>query len=163
MIVIADTSVILNLCRIGRVELLQALFSEVYAPREVADEFTRIVSTYPLFAGMFFPSWIGIREVSGSLKKDHPQLNLDAGESAAIQLAIESKANAVLLDERLGREAAMMLGLQVLGILGVLLLAKQCGLLGSVRPVLDELQSRSRFWLSEKAREKFLFLAEETD
>ncbi|MCW0220664.1 MAG: DUF3368 domain-containing protein [Prosthecobacter sp.] len=161
MIVVADTSVILNLCQVGLHSLLKDLFEEVLAPLEVAEEFARIVKEYPLFGGVSFPEWIQVEATEQTLRMRAPWVQLDSGESAAIELALEKKADALLLDELQGRKVAEMLGVEVLGILGILLRAKQAGCLKLLRPVLDDLQMRSRFWLSAKAREKILILADE--
>jgi len=66
-----------------------------------------------------------------------------------------------LLDERRGREAANQLGLRVIGILGVLLQAKNAGLLRAVGPVLDDLQREAGFWIAEPLRRQVLGLANE--
>ncbi|TDU81626.1 hypothetical protein EI77_00936 [Prosthecobacter fusiformis] len=162
MIVVADTSVILNLCQVGLHPLLKELFEVVYAPIEVAEEFDRITAAYPLFGGVTFPQWIQVLQTSHSLENRAPWAQLDRGESAAIELALEHQADAVLLDEQQGRKVAEALGLEVVGILGVLFRAKQASHLKLLRPVLDDLQNRSRFWLSARTREKILQLADET-
>jgi uncharacterized protein len=70
---------------------------------------------------------------------------LDKGESEAIALAVELKADWTLLDEREGRKVAKSLGLKVTGILGILLCAKQAGELESLQPVIDNLISKAGF------------------
>jgi predicted nucleic acid-binding protein len=67
---------------------------------------------------------------------------LDPGEAAAISIALKTRVDAVLLDERLGRRVATQFGLPVVGTLAILLRAKQAGLLVGVRPVLDEMVGR---------------------
>ena len=74
--------------------------------------------------------------------------SIDAGEAEAIVLALERQANLLLVDEKLGREAAKTLGLRVTGLLGVLAEAKQARLIERVKPVLDELISEARFWVT---------------
>jgi len=58
MIVVADTSVILNLCRVGHEQLLQQLFKRVLVPEEVAGEFVRLAKTQKRFTGLLLPGWI---------------------------------------------------------------------------------------------------------
>lgn len=65
---------------------------------------------------------------------------LDAGESEAIVLARESGAKLILLDDRAARRKARTLGLPMIGTLGVLLMAKDRGLLPLLKPLLDTLQ-----------------------
>jgi uncharacterized protein len=73
---------------------------------------------------------------------------LDLGEAEAIALALEKRADLVLVDERLGRRAARALGLRVTGLLGVLAEAKRAGLIERVKPVIEDLQERAGFWIS---------------
>jgi len=70
---------------------------------------------------------------------------LDRGEAKAIALSIELKADWTLLDEREGRKVAKSLGLNVTGILGILLRAKQLDELESLQPVIDDLVNKAGF------------------
>lgn len=60
MIVVADTSVLINLCSVGEGALIGRLFQEVLIPPEVAQEFARLVSAVPRFAGLALP--LGIQQ-----------------------------------------------------------------------------------------------------
>src|SRR5438045_271943 len=73
--------------------------------------------------------------------------NLESGEAEAIVLAIERRADILLVDERRGRRIAAAAGLKATGLLGVLAGAKQAGLIDLVKPVLDELIQTARFWI----------------
>jgi len=75
---------------------------------------------------------------------------LDPGESEAIVLALEIQADLILMDEDLGRKIALHYHLQPLGILGILLKAKQAGLIVAVKPLMDNLISQARFFYSSK-------------
>ena len=76
------------------------------------------------------------------------ELSLDAGEAAAIVLALEKKAAFVLIDEFDGRKAAKSLGLVVVGVLGLLVHAKQGGLIPAVLPLVDVLVRDIEFHIS---------------
>jgi hypothetical protein len=75
--------------------------------------------------------------------------DLDKGESESIALALEMKADLVLLDDKEGRHAAKRLGLEVLGVVGVLLLARSRNEIDQVKPHLDALRQRAGFYLSD--------------
>src|SRR5205814_2263592 len=146
MIVVADTSVILNLCRVQQERLLQQLYHRVLIPSRVALEFENLAGKLPRFSGLVLPGWIGVLPDPTSLPDQIAQANLDAGESAAIALCLNEKADAILMDEALGRRLAEQLGLRVVGILGVLVQARRHGLVPKVRDVLDQLDKEASFW-----------------
>jgi len=75
-----------------------------------------------------------------------------AGEAEAIVLAREIGDALVLMDERMGRAAAIRLGLRVTGLVGVLIEARERGLLADAEAVLEALHQRAGFWLSEELR-----------
>ena len=89
------------------------------------------------------------------------EATLDPGESEAIALSIEMSADLLLLDERAGRVAADRAGLRVTGVLGVLLRAKQNGHIQAVKPEVEALRTRARFFLSRQMERNFLNLAGE--
>jgi uncharacterized protein len=161
VIVVADTSVIINLCRVGHENLLRRLFQEVVIPPEVAMEFTRLTASIPRFAGLKLP--LGIRQQSAASLDSivRNAQGLDSGEAAALSLAVEIHADAVLIDERRGYEVAVQLGLRTIGILGILLRAKSSGFIPAVKPILDALRHDAGFWLSEALQKQVLAAAGE--
>lgn len=161
MIVVADTSVLINLCRIGRAEILPQLFREVVIPPEVAGEFNSLAGRVPRFAALSLPPWLRQQSPAKNPRFMLELASLGPGETAALALALEIQADAVLLDERLGHDAAMRLGLKVIGLLGLLLQAKASGLLAAVSPELDALRNEAGFWISDRLRVKVLRLAKE--
>jgi predicted nucleic acid-binding protein len=86
---------------------------------------------------------------------------VDQGEAEAIGLALQSKADVLLIDERKARQLAAYLELGVVGLLDVLQEAKQRQLITSVKPILDDLITRARFRLSHKLYQRTLFAAGE--
>lgn len=161
MIVVADTSVILNLCFLRHESLLLQLFGSVHVPFQVEVEFVRLASVDTRFAGLEFPSFI---------QRTQPQITshawshspvLHAGEVAALSLALELGAELVLMDEAEGRAAAALLNLKTMGLLGILLQAKRQGLITAVAPLLDRLQNEARFWIAPSLREALLQAAGE--
>jgi predicted nucleic acid-binding protein len=89
------------------------------------------------------------------------QMELDEGEAEAIVLTKELAADLVLLDERRGRVVASRLGLRFVGLLGVLIEAKQKGSIPAVKAVLDDLVAKAGFWVSQQLYARVLQAAGE--
>ncbi len=107
--------------------------------------------------------WIQVRSLSditiaNQLQRDR---GLDAGEANAIALALELQADDLLIDERLGRQEARQLGLSIIGILGILVTAKQRNLIPKVQPVMDALIHQARFRVSSQLYQRVLDLSNE--
>jgi predicted nucleic acid-binding protein len=156
MIVVADTSVILNLCRVQHEHLLQQLFRRVLIPSLVSSEFQRLAGAQSRFAGLVLPAWIDVLPDPQSLPVQITQANLDAGESAAIALCLNEKADALLIDETLGRRVAQNLGLRTIGLLGVWVQSHQQKLISNVRVLLDRLEKEAGFWVAPGLRMRVL-------
>jgi predicted nucleic acid-binding protein len=75
---------------------------------------------------------------------------VDRGEAEAIGLAVQLKADVLLIDERQARQLAQYLELNVVGLLDVLHEAKQRQLIPLIKPVLDDLLTHARFRVSRK-------------
>jgi predicted nucleic acid-binding protein len=161
MIVVADTSVILNLCCIQHEQLLQQLFNRVLIPTQVADEFTRLTQTQKRFLNLILPDWIEILPAPQAFPAEVVQANLDIGESAAIALCLNRNADALLIDESLGRSVAKKLGIRTIGILRVLIQARNRELIPSVKILLDRLEREAGFWMAPDLRNQVLQLAGE--
>jgi uncharacterized protein len=156
VIVVTDTSVILNLCLLRQENLLIALFGKILAPIEVVAEFERLAATDPRFSGLVFPPFIHQLTAADSVAALARDARLHKGELSALALAMEHRADAVLMDERAGRSAAAALGLKVFGLLGILLAAHHRSLVPALSPLLDRLQNEARFWISPSLRETVL-------
>jgi predicted nucleic acid-binding protein len=152
MIVVSDTSPILSLALIGRLELLRDLYGTLVIPDAVRSE---IIATGQGGAREVAQvDWIIIRPTEHDVV-----LKLLLRE--AIGLALQFKADLLLIDERKARQLAAYLELGVAGLLDVLQEAKRRQLITSVKPVLDELIARARFRLSHKLYQRTLFTAGE--
>jgi hypothetical protein len=161
MVVVADTSVLLNICRIRQEQLLPALFHEVWIPLAVRDEFNRHAQTTARFRGLILPGWIKVSAPLTIAAEVTACPDLDAGESEALTLSLQMRAAAILIDESAARSAAIRLGVPFIGVVGILLQAKQQGLILVVRPLLDQLEQDAGFWLRRSFREHVLRLAGE--
>jgi predicted nucleic acid-binding protein len=125
--------------------LLKSLYGEITIPSGVENELRQTHATLPDF--------IISRAVSNESEVRRLCLDLDQGEAEAIALAKEIQADFVLIDESLGRQLAIREGVQVIGLLGVLLEAKVCGYISSVRAVTTELEMTAGFRVSDAVKE----------
>jgi predicted nucleic acid-binding protein len=126
MLVVSDSSPINYLIRLRCVEVLPSLFGTVFMPTKVEEELNR--ATTPIEVKVFLasrPVWLVVQPPA----KVERIAKLDAGEEAAISLALELKANLLLIDDGDGRRAASLRGLSVIGLLGVLERAHERGLI----------------------------------
>ncbi|MEM9835182.1 MAG: DUF3368 domain-containing protein [Bacteroidota bacterium] len=75
--------------------------------------------------------------------------DLDLGEAESIALAMELKADYLIIDEKRGRGIAEERGVRIVGVLGILIKAKKEGLIENVSDYIMKLQSVG-MWLNEK-------------
>jgi uncharacterized protein len=161
MIVVSDTSALSNLALVSHLWLLEAIYQTVIIPDAVAKELA--IASNPTIPALLQLGWIQTQPLSHSQLADQLQQErgLDAGEANAIALAFELQADDLLIDERLGRQEALRLGLPIVGILGILLVAKQRSLIPQVQPVMDALIDQARFRISSQLYQRILALAQE--
>ena len=160
VIVVSDTSAISNLIQINQLPLLIKLFSEIVIPPTVFGEVMQL-SQFDISVDQFVNAHkehqIRIQEILDRFDElSELRSFLDQGESEAIILAQELKADWLLIDERLGRKAATQRGLPVIGLLGVLRLAKQENMILHIKPLLNDLKTKAGFWFSDKLYQEVL-------
>jgi uncharacterized protein len=155
VIVVSDTSPISNLLQIGSLELLHQLFGQIIIP-PVDAEVRKLESFSVDITSYSTADWIEIVAPKATEQVAKFMVNLDKGESEAIVVALEQKAEYLLIDERLGTKVAVSEGLQTLGLIGVLMRAKVLDLVKNIRPILTELEEVAGFWINEKLKNKVL-------
>lgn len=161
MIVVSNTSPITNLAAVGQLDLLRKIFGRVIVPDAVVQELTAGGVAWPGAVELAQADWIRVEDVREQYLVDALRLELDYGEAATIVLALQTDAELILLDEQAGRTAARYLGLEVMGVVGILLRAKQHGYIPQVRPLLDALRHQAGFFLSAQVYEHALGLVQE--
>jgi uncharacterized protein len=161
VIVVSNTSPITNLAGIGQFELLRLLYSELYIAQAVWEELHASGREWPGARDVAKADWVRRSRVRNRSLVVSLQRDLDPGEAETIALALEKKADLVLLDEKEGRRAATRLGLRVTGVVGVLLDAKAQSYLRIVQPLLDRLRSEAGFYISDGLYRTALKLAGE--
>ena len=148
MIVVSDTSPLTALLTVGEERLLTKLFDEVVIPLAVRNELLRKHDR--------LPDWLRIASVQDTAHVDKFSQLVDAGEAEAIALALELHADRVLMDERKGRKLATQEGVAVIGLLGVVLLAKRKALIPSARKLLQRMENEAGMYLAPDIRDTAL-------
>jgi uncharacterized protein len=150
MIVVCNTSPITNLAAIAQLDLLRSIYGEIIIPQAVYDELTNVPHSAPGGAEVQTVDWISVRPVLNQTKVSVFRQDVDFGEAEAIALALELAADRLLIDDAAGRAIALREGLQITGVLGILLIARKRGLIDSVRLLLDDLINQAGFWVSDE-------------
>jgi predicted nucleic acid-binding protein len=158
MIVVSDTSPVIALIRINQIQLLPTLFHEVVIPTAVREELSLARFTEEELIIYKSCNWLIEKTVSNTVILN---ADLDKGEAEAIVLAKQLHADFLLIDETAGRKVAMNEGVRIIGVIGLLLVAKEKGLITEVKILIDALIAKSDFWISEKLYKNVLLQAGE--
>ncbi len=155
MIVVSDTSPLRALQALGRADLLQTIYGQVLVPPAVAAE---LAENAPGI-GPFLVSdhaFLSVQMPRDAARIVQLRDSLDIGESQALALALEVRADTVLIDEARGRRMAASLGLKTVGVLAILVQGKKLGLIGRVGPLVSDLESRINFRVSSSLKQRIL-------
>ncbi|MBC7225836.1 MAG: DUF3368 domain-containing protein [Thermoflexales bacterium] len=155
-VIVSNASLLINLARIGHLDLLQAVYNELVIPEAVWEEVV-VAGAGQLGAEQVRQAdWIRVRPVTNRHLVNALRQDLDAGEAEAITLAAELGADLLLMDERLGRETARHLGLRCMGLIGVLVEAKHRGMIRAIKPYLDMLRDIAGFRIRDDLYQRVL-------
>lgn len=161
MIVVSDTTPLIGLSSIGRLEILHELFGDVYIPQAVFDEtVTSGREEGKAKHAVANAAWIHVVEVKDRLAVNILLDEMDLAEVETIILASELNADWVLMDEKKGRRKLSQLNIPKIGTVGILLKAKQLGLVENLKSELENLQ-KSGFSISQLVIEEVLKMAGE--
>lgn len=160
---VSNTSPISNLAWIGHLNLLRAQFREIWIPKAVETELQNVpdATVRKAITEATHQGWLKSRPASDATLVKLLMVELHPGEAEAIALALEKKVEYLLIDEREGRILARQLGLHLTGVLGVLLRAKKKGRITAVKPEIDALKSKARFFIAPELEAAILREAEE--
>lgn len=128
-IIITDTSCFITLEKIGAFEVLHKAFKNIVTTPEIQREY-----------GSELPDWIEIRPVQDLTLQEAFKESVDSGEASAIALAIETSNAILIIDDLKGRKLASRMALNFMGTLGMLVKAKEYGVIPQVKPYLDRIQ-----------------------
>ncbi len=145
--VVADSTCLISLERIGALDILPVLFQPIFIPPEVEREF-----------GVPVP-WLRLEKPVNTALTASLGLLVDKGEAEVIALAKERDIR-VILDDQQARAIAADLNLRVIGTLGCILKARQIGELEAVKPLIERLE-QAGFFLSAALKDEAIRLAGE--
>ena len=148
MIIVSDSTILIGLAKVDRLDLLREAFYEIYVPEEVFKEVTDRGIDKPGAQDIRKSAWIKVRTVKDRTQVNLLMASLDKGEAEVLALSKEMEAELVLLDEEKARKSAVIAGFNVVGLLGILVLAKKLELLDEIKPLIEEL-GRKKFRISD--------------
>lgn len=154
---VSNTTPIISLSSIGKIEILKDLFQEIIIPKAVYDEI-KVKQDYGY--NEVDLSFITVQRIQDTDREKFLLEQLDAGEVQAIVLSKEINADNTIIDENTGYIIAKKSGLNVIRTLSILLKAKEVGIITEVKPLLDEMISKGR-WYSNHVYYSFLKKANE--
>ncbi|MCD8351395.1 MAG: DUF3368 domain-containing protein [Planctomycetaceae bacterium] len=130
-----DTGPLILLAKADLLPMVAQLPYRFIAPQEVMDE---LKTGDDLGYQVVNAPWLDIKPLQSPVP-EIIRATLDKGEAAVIQLALETDISHVCIDDLRGRRIAKAVGLEVIGILGLLGKAKRQGLIPAVAPLIDKL------------------------
>lgn len=156
--IISNTTPILSLLKINKLVLLKELYGKVTIPNAVFQEIEN-GKEKQYYQDLSLLSWIEIADIK-NLESRVYFTDLDDGEAEVLILAKEQNADLVIMDEIIGRRFAKQLEFNLTGTIGILLKAKEKGLINSVTKLLTELTEKGT-WLNPKLISRVIKLAKE--
>lgn len=162
MITISDSSPIIGLSMINRLYFLKKLYNEITIPTAVFQEITEAGDDAPGARDVKESNWIKVKPLVNVALANQLPKKLDRGESEAIALSLELHADLLVIDERRGRSVARLMGINIVGVGGILVKSKEAGLTEKVKPLIDQLINGTPFRISKDVVAHTLELAGES-
>lgn len=145
--IVSNTTPIISLLKLSRLDILKELYSEISIPVAVFQEI-EAGKNKEYYQDLSKTNWINIHEIQDKQALKY-FIDLDAGEAESIILATEIGADLVIIDEKLGRFHAKHAELRMTGTIGILIKAKNQGIISDLKPLLYKLTEKD-VWISEK-------------
>lgn len=134
------------------------MYKKVFVPCSVYEEVIQENKPYSNELKEFLTD--KVKHVKNKIAVEILFSDIGKGESEAIILAIEENADYLLIDDLKARKLAKMNGLEIIGIMGILLKAKKEGLIKEIKPLIDILL-RNDIRIGEQIIEMTLKAAQE--
>jgi len=147
------------LAKTGLLPLLRLVGDPVLVPQVVVQEVQQAGSTDPAVQALTATTWL-VSVDPGPASPVLSPYRLDAGEASVLTWALSHPGTEVILDETRGRRCAVQLGIALRGSVGLVLLAKQSGVLPLARPALEALR-QAGLYLSDRVMNQALALVGE--
>jgi hypothetical protein len=140
MPIVSNTTPIISLAKINKLDLLEKIFGEIIVSKGVYTELTS-KAEFKEVNYIKSSSFIKVVDLKNefAVRIIQKAFSLDRGESESIILAEEYNADLLLMDEKKGRNAAISMDIKIAGTLGILLEAKKMGLVTEIKPFMDKL------------------------
>lgn len=135
--VIVNSTPLIALCHVRQLDLLRRLYGEIIIPKAVYQEISVKEDSVCKREVDCAMKWIHIKEIQNEMAKSMYKTMLHDGEVEVMILAKEECADLVIIDDKNAKKHAKYLGLPVTGTLGVLIKAKQQGLIPELKPLLE--------------------------
>lgn len=146
---ISNSTCLIGFERINSLDILQKLYGEIFISEAVGNE-----------TGLTYLSWIKVRKIKNKEALRFLMLEIDQGEAETIILATEIKNAVLILDEKKARKIAKRLDLNITGLMGVLLKAKEKGIIKSVKEIIENLE-KENFRISVNLKKKCISICNE--
>ncbi len=156
--IISDSSPLISLALIGKMDIPEKLYREIYVPPAVYEEVIRNDKPFSEELKLFLND--KIKKVSNKMAVEILLSDIGAGEAETIVLALEQQPDIVLIDDLKARKFARIKGVKIIGTMGLLLMAKKEGLIKKIKPLISELVSKN-IRISTKIAEITLQAAQE--
>ncbi len=155
MILIADSSALIALSIVDKLDILEKLFGEVYIPRAVYVEVSQENKNKSQELSLYCRD--RVLDISSEINFN---ISLGLGESEAVMLYKEKNADFLLCDDKKAKKFAQNFDIKVIGSLGVLLKAKEAELITKISPLIQTLKL-SQIFIDDKTYEIVLNMAGE--
>lgn len=143
IVVVSNTSPLILLLQINKLDLLRKLFGKILISKEVFNEI-KDKSQKKHLLDEIKKGWIK-KIFAPKLNVLH---NLDSGEASSISLALQFNKSLLIVDDKKARDFALSVGLEIIGTIGVLILAKKLKLISGTKEIFNQLIN-NKLWISE--------------
>lgn len=162
MIVLSDTGVIIAFAKIRKLAILKSIFGKIFITSIVYKELMAKLGDEGEEIDQALNEFVSIVNISHSIKGiDTSVKELGLGERQSIEYAYSNKSNIILLiDDKAGRQVAKKMKINIMGTMGILIVAKKRGLIENVTKIITEMREKG-YWVSDSIIETTKRLAGE--